>query len=136
MTRDDLEERDKLIEGLAALNYHYKYGEHAFSDEEQSIVSEAIIELQKEKPVLYACDRNACHECSSVDCHHTTDITHAVNFEIGIDGNYYFEKLPDKRDCRFCVYNGYRCTNPADITVDKDGKCSGHTTKLEDSEND
>ena len=31
---------------------------------------------------------------------------------------------------------GYRCTNPADITVDKDGKCSGHTTKLEDSEHD
>ena len=43
---------------------------------------------------------------------------------------------PIKRDCRFCVYNGYWCTNSADITVDKDGKCSGHTTKLEDSEND
>ena len=30
--------------------------------------------------VAYLCDRLACSDCSGDDCHHTTDINHAVNF--------------------------------------------------------
>lgn len=35
--------------------------------------------------VLYLCDRRACKHCSP-ECHHTSDIAHAKNFELGIDG--------------------------------------------------
>ena len=35
-----------------------------------------------EKPhILYECDRRACHDKCSMNCYHTTDITHAKNFE-------------------------------------------------------
>lgn len=29
--------------------------------------------------VLYVCDRRACHKCYP-ECHHTSDISHAVHF--------------------------------------------------------
>ena len=31
--------------------------------------------------VLYECDRRACHDKCSRSCYHTSDITHAKNFE-------------------------------------------------------
>lgn len=31
--------------------------------------------------VLYECDRRACHDKCSLSCYHTSDITHAKNFE-------------------------------------------------------
>lgn len=31
--------------------------------------------------VLYECDRRACHDKCNLECHHTTDVTHAKNFE-------------------------------------------------------
>lgn len=35
-----------------------------------------------EKPhILYECDRHACYDKCSMNCYHTTDITHAKNFE-------------------------------------------------------
>ena len=40
-----------------------------------------ITEGQKKDKVLYECDRRACHEKCSMGCYHTTDITHAKNFE-------------------------------------------------------
>jgi hypothetical protein len=47
-----------------------------------------------EKDVLYLCDKRECEKCSSVQCKHTLDITHAKNFELGIDGSTYVEKAP------------------------------------------
>lgn len=31
--------------------------------------------------VLYECDRRACHDKCNLECHNTTDIAHAKNFE-------------------------------------------------------
>lgn len=44
---------------------------------------------------LYLCDGRACKHCSS-ECRHTTDITHAKNFELGIDGVTMVEQEPAK----------------------------------------
>lgn len=37
--------------------------------------------------VFYICDREKCEKCFS-GCKHTTDITHAINFEKWFDGKY------------------------------------------------
>lgn len=42
------------------------------------------------EPMLYLCDRRACEKCSP-ECHHTLDIKHARNFQIGMDGKSYVE---------------------------------------------
>jgi len=31
--------------------------------------------------VIYLCDQRACDPCSHMECHHTFDIRHAVNFK-------------------------------------------------------
>ena len=31
--------------------------------------------------ILYRCDKKACEKCDNLNCHFTTDITHAANFE-------------------------------------------------------
>lgn len=54
--------------------------------------------LDHEIDVIYICDGKKCPECSKL-CNHTTDFSHAVNFEpvMSIDGKtilYYEEKLP------------------------------------------
>lgn len=41
--------------------------------------------------VLYLCDRRACEKCSP-ECHYTSDISHAKNFELGLDGLTMVEK--------------------------------------------
>lgn len=40
--------------------------------------------------VAYVCDREECKECYDL-CHHTTDVTHAVNFK-HLGGNRYIER--------------------------------------------
>lgn len=40
-----------------------------------------IAEGQKKDKVLYECDKRACPDKCNLECHHTTDITHAKNFE-------------------------------------------------------
>lgn len=40
-----------------------------------------IIEDPKKNKVLYECDMHACDGTCSLECYHTTDITHAKNFE-------------------------------------------------------
>ena len=48
--------------------------------------------------VLYVCDRRACDQCSH-ECNHTTDISHAKNFELGFDAKTYVEiEKPLKAD--------------------------------------
>jgi len=42
--------------------------------------------------VLYLCDKKACKVCSRLHCEHTNDISHAINFEKGPDGNYWEKK--------------------------------------------
>lgn len=49
------------------------------------------------QPPLYLCDRRACKHCSP-ECRHTTDITHAKNFELGIDGVTMVEKVYKMED--------------------------------------
>lgn len=44
---------------------------------------------KNERRILYICDRRKCNNCS-MECRHTTDIEHAVNFK-NIDG-YYTEE--------------------------------------------
>lgn len=64
--------------------------------------------LDHEIDVTYICDGKKCPECSK-PCNHTTDISHAINFEpvMFIDGKTilnYEEKLPkDERvGCEYC----------------------------------
>ena len=52
--------------------------------------------MNKQSP-LYLCDRRACKHCSP-ECRHTTDITHAKNFELGIDGVTMEEKVYKMED--------------------------------------
>ena len=52
--------------------------------------------MNKQSP-LYLCDRRACKHCSP-ECRHTTDITHAKNFELGIDGVTMVEKVYKMED--------------------------------------
>ena len=47
-----------------------------------------LMEKNKRR-ILYICDRRKCSNCS-MECTHTTDIEHAVNFK-NIDG-YYMEE--------------------------------------------
>ena len=44
---------------------------------------------KNERRIRYICDRRKCNNCS-MECAHTTDIEHAVNFK-NIDG-YYTEE--------------------------------------------
>ena len=61
-----------------------------------SRLKDRISELElkmKELPetiVFYQCDREACFDRNNVDCHYTSNINHAVNFEK--IGNAYWEK--------------------------------------------
>lgn len=41
--------------------------------------------------VLYSCDLKACDPCPHTECKHTSDISHAVNFE-RVGNNHWFEK--------------------------------------------
>lgn len=41
--------------------------------------------------VLYLCDLKACYSCPHTECKHTSDISHAVNFE-RLGNNHWFEK--------------------------------------------
>ena len=51
--------------------------------------------------VAYICDGDACFECGQEcarDCHHTTDIHHAKNFEEVSPGtDAFFEKIIDDK---------------------------------------
>lgn len=55
-----------------------------------------ITEGPKKDKVLYECDGRACHDKCNLECHHTTDITHAKNFEcesgIWVERHSYPEK--------------------------------------------
>lgn len=42
--------------------------------------------------VLYLCDNRACDTCSYPICMHTTDITHAKHFVLGMDHKTYVEQ--------------------------------------------
>ena len=44
-------------------------------------IIEAEIEPIEPDMALYLCDRKACENCAYPLCKHTTDISHAVNFE-------------------------------------------------------
>lgn len=39
-------------------------------------------------PMFYLCDRKACAHCHP-ECRHTTDIKHAINFEVVPSGHYW-----------------------------------------------
>lgn len=39
--------------------------------------------------IFYYCDRCKCDNCTNIDCEHTSDITHARNFEKDENGNYF-----------------------------------------------
>lgn len=47
--------------------------------------------------IAYACDREQCPDCSHLDCEHTTDITHAKNFEC-VESHKYIEKQEDQKN--------------------------------------
>ena len=51
--------------------------------------------------VAYICDGDACFECGQEfvrDCHHTTDIHHAKNFEeVSPGADVFFEKIIDDK---------------------------------------
>lgn len=53
--------------------------------------------------VLYICDRRACKSCSYPTCKHTTDITHAEHFSLGMD-NETFVELEDTMKRKFRVH--------------------------------
>lgn len=44
--------------------------------------------------VLYLCDRRACENCSYPRCKHTSDVTHALNFECMFGA--YIEKCEEE----------------------------------------
>ena len=48
-------------------------------------------EIEPIKPgaALYLCDRRVCDNCYYPLCKHTTDISHAVNFEKNLGGGYW-----------------------------------------------
>lgn len=48
-------------------------------------------ENAKGPAILYECDRRACSKCSP-ECHNTTDIRHAKNFEMN---QFAFVERPD-----------------------------------------
>lgn len=54
-----------------------------------------VIIGQKDVPEFMKCDGRACKHCSP-ECQHTTDILHAKNFEIGIDGITMVERPNNK----------------------------------------
>jgi hypothetical protein len=61
-------------------------------------IIEAEIEPIKPDTVLYLCDRKACDNCSYSLCNHTTDISHAFNFEKGLGGGYWEKEKRDLHD--------------------------------------
>lgn len=48
--------------------------------------------------ILYLCDGNKCNNDCYIECKHTTDITHAKNFEYK-GGGCYWEKSESVRNC-------------------------------------
>lgn len=60
--------------------------------------------MEEDIKVVYLCDEKACKECRSNAkcCRHTSDITHAKNFEKYDDGIYY-----EKRQKKIRKANDY-----------------------------
>lgn len=44
--------------------------------------------------VLYLCDRQKCKVCHYDVCHHTTDVSHAVNFK-KLDKGFWEDEVND-----------------------------------------
>jgi len=61
-----------------------------YDGDEQPLINWDKVKDNKIK-TFYICDRKACEDCS-YDCHHTSDITHAINFEKSFNGVDYREK--------------------------------------------
>lgn len=52
-----------------------------------------LIFKEKSKPnILYICDHRACASCSNSECNHTSDIRHAMNFEL-LGRNFWEKEL-------------------------------------------
>ena len=45
--------------------------------------------------ILYLCDKRACEKCSYPICKHTTDITHAKHFVLGMGGGEFYVEVED-----------------------------------------
>lgn len=56
-------------------------------------IKRSDIEIEEAKEthgkIFYYCDRCKCDNCNNIDCEHTSDITHARNFEKDENGNYF-----------------------------------------------
>lgn len=54
-------------------------------------LAEVIASIDKGPRIHYVCDRKGCNGkegCNNPDCHYTTDVTHAVNFNKVLDDIY------------------------------------------------
>lgn len=61
-------------------------------------IIEAEIEPIEPDTALYLCDQRLCDNCNYPLCKHTTDISHAVNFEKGLGGGYWEKEKRDLHD--------------------------------------
>lgn len=46
-----------------------------------AIIADELHDLNRKQSVLYLCDGEKCESCSS-ECHYTTDLQHAANFNL------------------------------------------------------
>ena len=88
--------------------------------------------------IFYICDREKCENCNNVDCHHTSDINHAVNFERS--GHVYSEKVKTPDICPYwnykdhssiCMCNGCEEENNG-VMVNGDRYCNIHSPDEEE----
>jgi hypothetical protein len=56
----------------------------------ESLPYSEIITGEPKTEIAYLCDGEQCDPCNNIDCHHTLDIKHAVNFE-KVDDHKYME---------------------------------------------
>lgn len=77
--------QDKGIDRIFLFQIHSGYN-GCYADDwfltrtDHYLYKEELTEYPEKGQILYECDRRACSECN-LECHHTTDITHAKNFE-------------------------------------------------------
>lgn len=55
-------------------------------------------DCKKNQKALYLCDGHACEVCHNSDCHHTSDIRHAINFALEPPTGAYVEQKLIRRN--------------------------------------
>ena len=82
--------KSDVLELLANMPSDIVY-DHIYELKGVFITDDVPEEKETTNEIVYLCDRDACDKCPNLECKHTYDISHAINFE-EVEPGKYMEK--------------------------------------------